>query len=118
MSHSSDWVNLYDMTAHYVATVMKHRSSDVTMVGEREERGEWERGERFALFDPKRLREPVWSMSCGAGGKPRSECPRGDVQLRYSKERAARRRKRGFEAGGGGWVGGCDEKGKRARLDE
>ena len=91
------------------------------MVGEREERGEWERGERFALFDPKRLREPVWSASHGAGGKPRSECPGGDVQLRlrHSKERATRRRKRGFEAGCGGWVrrkGGRAV--KRARLDK
>ena len=111
MSHSSDWVNLYDMTAHYVAIVMKHWSSDVATVGRRpgRKRGaeEVRTGMRAKCSSaPNDCASPSGGVSCGAGEKPRSECLRGDVQLRLrpSKERAARSRKRRFEAGCGGWV--------------
>ena len=103
-------------------------SLHATTVGRRRERGCGRSGgsedwlERFALSGPKQLREPVRTPEAGRVGKPHidSECLRGDVRLhlRPSEEMAARRRKRRFEAGCGGWVrrkGGVVE---RAGLNE
>ena len=74
--------------------------------------GEWSGGvgtgnsaKRFSA--PCDCASPSRGVSCGAGAKARSECLRGDVQLRLrpGEEKAAKRREQRQ-----GVVGGCDEK--------